>query len=34
MFRKFLVTMASLKNGMNLRENTTYMKVHILNGYN
>ena len=24
----------SIKNGMNSRENTTYMKVHILNGYN
>ena len=24
----------SIKNSMNLRENTTYIKVHILNGYN
>ena len=22
------------KKGVNLRENTTYMKVHVLNGYN
>ena len=34
MFRNFLVAMVPLKNGMNLKENTTYMKVHILNGYN
>ena len=24
----------SIKNSMNLRENATYIKVHILNGYN
>ena len=34
MFRNFLVKMVPLKNDMNLRKNTTYMKVHILNGYN
>ena len=34
MFHSFLVTMVPLKNGMNLRENATYMKIHILNGYN
>ena len=26
--------MVPLKNGVNLRQNTTYMKVHILNSYN
>ena len=30
MFRNFLVTMVPLKNGMNLRENTTYMKVQLV----
>ena len=30
MFRNFLVKMVPLKNGMNLRGNTTYMKVHRL----
>ena len=34
MFRNFLVTMDSLKNDMNLRNNTTYMKIFIFNGYN
>ena len=34
MFRNFLVTMDPLNNGMNLRENTTYMKIFIFNGYN
>ena len=34
MFPNFLVTMDPLNNGMNLRENTTYMKVFIFNGYN
>ena len=34
MFRNFLVTMVPLENSMNLRENATYMKVHILNANN
>ena len=29
MFRSFLVTMVSLKNGMNLRQNATYMKGYM-----
>ena len=34
MFCNFSVTVVSLKKDTNFRENTTYMKVHILNGYN
>ena len=34
MFRNILVTIVPLKNGMNLRDNTIYMKVLILNAYN
>ena len=30
----FLVTIVPLKNGTSLRENATYMKVIIFNGYN
>ena len=30
MFHNFLMTMAPLKNGMNLRENTIYMLIFIL----
>ena len=33
MFRNVLVTMDPLNNGMNVRENTTYMKAFIFNGY-
>ena len=34
MFPNFLMTMDPLNNDMNLRENTTYIKVSIFNGYN
>ena len=34
MFCNFSVTVVSFKKDSNFRENTTYMKVHILNGYN
>ena len=34
MFLNFLMTMDPLNNGINLRENTTYMKVFIFTGYN
>ena len=34
MFRNFLVTMVPLKNGMNLRENTTCIKFFTFNGCN
>ena len=30
----FLVTIVPLKNGTSLRENATYMKVIVFNGYN
>ena len=33
MFRNFLMTIVPLKNGMNLKKNTAYMKVYILSGY-
>ena len=33
-FRYFFVTMDPLNNGMNLRQNTAYMKVFVFNGYN
>ena len=33
MFRNFLVAVVPLKNGMSLKENATYITVHILNGY-
>ena len=34
MFHTFLRTMALLKNGINLREITIYMKIRIFNGCN
>ena len=34
MFPKVLVPIYPLNSGMKLRENTTYMKVFIFNGYN
>ena len=34
MFPNFLVTMDPVKNGINLRNNATYMKIFIFNGYN
>ena len=33
MFLNFLVTIVSLKDGMNFKENTTYMKIVPFNGY-
>ena len=34
MFPNFLMTMYPLNKGMILRQNTTYMKIFIFNGYN
>ena len=34
MFCNFLVVLVQLKNGMNLRENTIYMRVLALHGHN